>query len=257
VSKYLVDTNIWIDVSRTNGLCARLQRLRLQAVCEFALAPPVVIEIFRGVILGGGNGFQQNKNMFGCSRALGCEILELPLPFITKTLGIAAIRRSGVEPAHYEALIETILTAPDYDSFIRTTNESGGVWRDICRADEIHRGELERELNSLQKLGRYNSTQLLATRLSAMLGPPGCRPKPFLIEKRFSAALEFLQASIAKTRSGANPLKNDPGMYIDFQILFYLGDPNMFFLTKEDFSHEIRRSAQRAKIMHPEKLLVG
>src|SRR2546430_4958876 len=41
---------------------------------------------------------------------------------------------------------------------------------------------------------------------------------------------------------------NDRGLYVDWQLLMYLADPNVSFLTNEDFSGEISTSAQKDRI---------
>ena len=72
--------------------------------------------------------------------------------------------------------------------------------------------------------------------------------------RRFSAALDFLESSCPKVTAGANPRKNDPGLYIDFQLLLYLGDDGLSFLTNENFAHEIRKSPQRQRIIRLDSL---
>ena len=77
----------------------------------------------------------------------------------------------------------------------------------------------------------------------------GVCPDPKLLRQHFSAAIEYQEASIAKIRAGAKPRKNDRGRYGDSQLFFYLADPNITLLTKEDFSGDIKRSPQRTRIV--------
>ena len=70
-----------------------------------------------------------------------------------------------------------------------------------------------------------------------------------MFRERFSAAMEYADTTIARIRAGANPRKNDPGRYGDFQLFFYLADPDIHLLTREDFSSDIKASPQRTRIV--------
>jgi hypothetical protein len=80
-------------------------------------------------------------------------------------------------------------------------------------------------------------------------GAPGCRPHPLIIKRKFSAAIEYLTAVIRLVANGSNPRKNDRGLYVDWQLLMYLADPQINFLTNEDFSGEISYSPQKNRIV--------
>jgi hypothetical protein len=54
--------------------------------------------------------------------------------------------------------------------------------------------------------------------------------------------------SLAKMKGRAKPRKNDPGLFVDFQLLLYLADPELVFLSKEDFSSEVKKSLQKPRI---------
>jgi hypothetical protein len=77
----------------------------------------------------------------------------------------------------------------------------------------------------------------------------GLLPDPELFARTFSAAIEFLKYSVLQVRRGANPKKNNRGLYIDSQLFWYLGDPNAVVVTNEDFSQEIRSSPQKNRII--------
>jgi hypothetical protein len=124
-------------------------------------------------------------------------------------------------------------------------------WRGICDADGIHGVILDREFDWLEKLAGQRVDRELAKRLSRSFGTPGRHPNGLIVERTFSAAFEFLRASLAKVRGGAQPRENDAGLFVDFQLLLYLPDPNLVLLTKEDFSPEIKNSPHRSRIVHP------
>ena len=244
--RYFLDTNVLIDFGREAGKRERLEDA-LQHGAELVIAPPALIELTRGLVRGDRAYFAQNQPAFIWLREHGFEILPLPAPFMAQILKSQLSQRSGVEPAHYGEQICMVAGAVDFDDFLARTK--GTVWRDIDRADAIHNAELDREFTALSALARRGPRQNYAARLSQKFGIPGCRPNPAAVANQFSAALEFLEASVVKIRSGAVPRRNDPGLYTDFQLLVYLGDPTLTFLTQEDFSHEIRASAQRDRIV--------
>src|SRR6185437_3573330 len=103
--------------------------------------------------------------------------------------------------------------------------------------------QLDTEIGALPAVAARGGD--VATAMLQMFGAPACRPSALLLRRRFSAALEFLECSCRKVNAGANPRKNDPGIYFDFQLLFYLGSDGLSFLTDENFGHEIRNSPQR------------
>ena len=248
---YFPDTNVLIDFGRDACVRERLEHARVNDG-RFVIAPPALIELSRGMIKAGRVHFEADKQVFTWLNDHNFEILPLPYPFMAEVLRSSLSRQSGVEPRHYQQLIETVSNAVDYNDFIRLT--IGTAWQGIERADEIHGTELDREIAALGSLARKGLGQDFARRLSQKFGVPGCRPNPLIIANHFSAALEFLESSIVKIKGGSNPRRNDPGLYTDFQLLFYLANPDLIFLTNEDFAHEVRVSPQRFRILSLDSL---
>lgn len=248
---YYPDTNILIAFGKQPDVKEKLERAR-QDGTRFVVAPLALIELVRGMIKGGGVTFEQDRRVFIWLRDSGFEILLLPFPFMAKILGSPASGRSGVVPDHYRQEIEMVAGASDLHDFI--VKAKGTVWRDIAHADPIHTAQLDKEIAALSILAKGGLKQNYAKKLSKQFGAPGYRPNPLIIGRTFSAALEFLERSIVKIRAGAKVRKNDSGLYVDFQLLFYLADPELRFLTNEKFSHEIRVSLQRFQIVNLDSL---
>jgi len=82
----------------------------------------------------------------------------------------------------------------------------------------------------------------------------GQYPDPNVFRTHFSAAMEYGETTITRIRGGANPRKNDPGRYGDFQLFFYLADQPIELLTCEDFSTDIKNSPQKARIVRLDSL---
>ncbi len=108
----------------------------------------------------------------------------------------------------------------------------------------IHEGVLEKELKALEKLGGG----LIHHRMVKMYGLAGLFPDPDWFATKFSAAIEFTESWVRLVRNGAKPRKNNRGMYIDSQLFWYLADPEMIIVTREDFT-EITVSPQRFRII--------
>ena len=253
MSAYLPDTNVLIDFGRDAAVRSKLENAR-QNGSAFHIGPPALTELVRGLIKGGCDAFQDNKEVFIWLQGQGCTVLELPRPFMAKILHTSTQKRSGVEPRHYLELIDMIVRSADFGDFLRRSETVGSVWSGIVRADEIHRAELDKELGALEGIAKRRRAPDLARRLSQTYGAPGCRPNPVILKQKFSAAIEFLESSLSKIRAGAKPWKNDRGLYVDFQLLLYLAAPEIAFLTSEDFSEEIRKSPQRSRIVGPDSL---
>lgn len=251
--EYFPDTNVLIDFGRNLAARAKLENAR-QRGTTFLVAPPALIELVRGMVARGCDTFANDKQVFVWLHMNRFPILPLPRPFMARILNSSIPKPSGVEPRHYAEQMEMIASSASFDEFLQRSNTPGSVWRDISRADEIHNAELNREFLALERMAKQRRGRDLAQRLSQLFGAPGCRPKPFIIERQFSAAIEFLESSFSKVRGGANPRKNDPGLYTDFQLLLYLARRDLNFLTCEDFSNEIIKSPQKARIVHPDSL---
>lgn len=241
---YYPDTNILIDFGKLPAVRTRLEGSVAKGT-QFTIAPPTLTELVRGMIASGEKTFATDKAIFSWLAEHKFPILELPRPFMAKLLGASA-KTTGVIPKHYEDLIGLISGSADFAEFLKRSQD--GVWRDIDRADAIHGSQLDNEHKALIDLAKLGGDRI-AIRLSNQFGAPGIRPKPELVREMFSAAIEFLESSMSKVSAGANTRKNDPGLYVDFQLLFYLGDKNLLFLTKENFENEIRKSPQRARIV--------
>jgi hypothetical protein len=181
----------------------------------------------------------------------GCEILELTKPFMAKILGTTLQQTSGVTPKHYAQLIEMAATSGSFEEFVKRCNASDSVWNRIESLDQIHESQLDYELGWLRKLAGKDLD--IATTYSNLFGAPGSRPSPLIIKEKFSAFIEYLESAFRKVVQGADPERNDRGMYVDFQLLTYLAIPEAKFLTTEKFT-EIAKSPQRDRIVKPDTL---
>jgi hypothetical protein len=243
MATYYPDTNVLIDLKRPE-IRAKIERAIKAGDC-FVIAPPVLIELVSGIIKGGRDCFPSEKEIFVWLHDHKFPILPLPNPFMASILKSTATGKGGVEPSHYQELIELVSTSSDLDDLLRKA--ANGVWRDVSSSHQVHADQLDKELLALGSLARVRLNY--AEKLSGKFGVPGCRPIPLIVAGRFSAALEFLESSITKVKGGAKLRKNDPGVYFDFQLFFYLADPSLSFLTQENFSAEIKKSPQRTRIV--------
>lgn len=246
MASYIPDTNILIGYGRDVSVRQRLE----QAVAKgtaFIIAPAVIIELVRGIIANGGKTFTSDQEVFRWIQANGFPLLELTLPFAARILKSRPTRTSGVLPGHYVRLIAMVSGSANFDEFIAQTEAPNSVWRLLGNLHVIHERQLDKEIGALVPLAAAGQDP--ATSFSKMFGMPGCRPNPLVVRKVFSAAFEFLESWLVKVKSGAKPRKNDPGMYVDFQLFFYLADLEHAFLTQEDFSAEIRKSPQKNRIV--------
>jgi hypothetical protein len=249
MEKYVLDTNIWIEIHRGNIACASLKEVAARTGGIFCWAPPVLIELFNGVIAGGAPNFSRNQTLFARAGQLRSQILDLPAPFIWRILWKMTDGKSRVLPSHYQSLIEMLVRSNEFSDFLKKTRTSGSVWQDIDKQDRVHQIVLDQELGALRQVSFRKIGNRLSEYFSRQYSRSGLRPDPTYFEHRFSAALEFLVTSMVKVRHGAKPEKNDPGQYTDLQLFFYLGDPEIVIVTNEDFSQEIRESPQKSRII--------
>jgi hypothetical protein len=253
MTMYMPDTNVWVGVGKDADITGRFEKA-LANGDQFLIAPPSLIELVRGTVKFGKDKFSGDQKTFDWMQKSNCTILELPRPFMAKALNTGLNSSSGVTPTHYSQLLQMVVQAKDFDEFVKKCNEATSVWKNIEDLDKIHEDEIEKELRSLEDLAKKNKLLGIPQRMSHWFGAPGCQPFPIIIGKRFSAAIEYLETSIRKVAGGAKPRKNDRGLYIDFQLLTYLADANISFLTNEDFSGEISQSPQRTRIVKPNVL---
>jgi hypothetical protein len=244
MARYLPDTNVLIDMGRDPTVQTKLENAE-QGGSKFVIAPSTMTELTVGVVKGGATYFKQNKKIFTWLQTHSDAILDLPGPFIGKTLGFPS-KRSHVETHHHVQRIEMVANSQTFDEFLKRKDDAGNVWSDIDKAPQIHKAQVDKEFTALEERAKLPPGTFDVAALFCKYF--GC-PDPKLFRQHFSAAVEYGEASIAKIRAGATPRKNDRGRYGDFQLFFYLADPNITLLTSEDFSGDIKQSPQRTRIV--------
>jgi hypothetical protein len=253
MTAFLPDTNVWKHIGKDEILTPKFEK-SLTAGDKFLIGPPALIELVRGLVRGGTERFPGDQKMFAWMTNRKCEILDLSRPFMAKVLRTNLPTNSGVSPAHYEKLIEMVVSSNCFDEFVKGCNADGSAWKNIESLDQIHEEQIEKELRALEDLAKQGKYLDIPGRLASTFGAPGCRPIPILLRHRFSAAIEYLETSVRRVAQGANLRKNDRGLYVDWQMLMYLAIPDVRFLTNEDFSGEIRKSPQKDRIVKPDTL---
>jgi hypothetical protein len=252
MTAFLPDTNVWIRAREDAGLTSRFENA-LAAGNKFLIAPPALIELVRGTVRQGNKEFCEDKKTYLWMRDHKCEVLELPKPFMANILNIAYPQIPRVIPKHYEQLIVMLISSADFDEFVKRCNAKDSVWKNIESLDQIHGEQIDKELGWLKKLASQGLE--IAKAYSMLFGVPGCRPNPLIIQREFSASIEYLESSFRKVAvQRADPQKNDRGVYVDFQLLTYLALPDVWFLSDEKFSTEITRSPQKGRIVKPDML---
>lgn len=245
---YLPDTNVLIDLGRDPAVQTKLENAE-QRGSKFMIAPTMMTELTVGVVKGGATYFEQNKKIFTWLQTHSDAILDLPRPFIGKTLGFQS-KRSKVETHHHVQRAEMVANSQTFDEFLKRKDDAGNVWSDVDRAVQIHDAQVDKEFTALEKLAQLPpGTFDVAAEFCKTFAAGGVCPDAKLFRQHFSAAVEYGEASIAKIRAGAKPRKNDRGRYGDFQLFFYLADQNITLLTSEDFSGDIKQSSQRTRIV--------
>ncbi len=247
MSTYLPDTNVLIDFGRSSAVRTKLENAVRRGL-RFVIAPPTMTELTVGVIKGGEIYFDQNREIFAWVQTRLDDILDLPRPFMGKILE-APSKLSQVGPHHHAQRIDLVVNSKSFDDFLKRKGELGSFWKDIDKADSIHRDHLDREFDWLENFAKLLTTPDLAAILSKTFGETGAHPDATRFREHFSAALEYMEASITKIRNGANPRKNDRGRYGDSQLFFYLADPEIRLLTQENFAGDIKLSPQRSRIV--------
>ena len=103
--RYVLDTNIWIDISRGTLSLADTSKMGI----NIALAPPVIIELVRGVVKSGGEKFARSRALFERMAQLKPEIMQLPGVFVSMVLWNVPNGASGVRPEDYNELMNLII----------------------------------------------------------------------------------------------------------------------------------------------------
>jgi hypothetical protein len=241
---YVLDTNIWLDLTRGKVSCSELSS---KAHIQVVVAPFVIMELMKETVKHKGKYFDNDKRVFQCIAKF--RVLELTKVFVHQRLwnsreGVSA----RVGPENYRNLLQMMLDSNSYDEFIAKTKSRGSEWFQAETWDATHEGVLDKELRAVDELAKVDPKSI-ATGLAKLYPFRGSPAKEDSVENEFSAALEYLRSVIVKVRNGANLVKNDRGMYVDFQILFYLADRNATIVSNEDFSSEISKSPQKDRII--------
>jgi hypothetical protein len=245
--RYILDTNIWVELARRRLSC---NALRGKPGVQIALAPLAIIELVTGLIRGGETRFADNKAMIACMAQGQPEILELPRIFVNRLIwNLPPSGSSGVRPEHYMLLMNLVLQSNSLADFLAKAEASESLWKRMTHLHSIHESVLDKELASLRTLSERAHVKSLPVHMTWLYRSGGMLPDPDWFTAKFSAAIEFLISSIVQVRNGANPQKNNRGVYVDSQFFWYLGDPDLTIVSEEDFSPEIKVSPQTARII--------
>ncbi|HEY2363649.1 MAG TPA: hypothetical protein VGK36_21205 [Candidatus Angelobacter sp.] len=248
MNTYLPDTNVIINYGRDPDAKAKIDRAS-DSGAKFVIAPPTMTELTVGVVKGGPARFAGNKAIFEWLKAQSKNILDLPRPFMGKVLGFPS-KKSNLDLIHHVQRIDFVTGASDFADFLKRKDAPDSLWPDIETAARVHEQQLDKEFAALQKLAtRPPSSYDVAEEFAKTFAVNGKYPDPKEFRSRFSAALEYVETTIRRIRAGANPRKNDPGRYGDFQLFFYLADPSIELLSCEDFSTDVVNSSQKARIV--------
>jgi hypothetical protein len=207
---YLPDTNVLIELGRDPAVQTKLENAE-RSGSKFVIATTTMSELTVGVVKGGTTYFEQNKKIFTWLETHLDAILDLPRPFTGKTLGFPS-KRSRVETHHHVQREQMVANSRAFDEFLKRKNDVGNVWSDIDRAVQIHHDQVDKEFNALRRIAKLpQSTFDLAAELCKTFPVRGVCQGPNLFRQKFSAAVEYVEASMAKIRAGAKPWKDDRG----------------------------------------------
>jgi len=244
--KYVFDTNLWVDVSRGVLSCRDLQAPPGSSV---VLSPLVIIELVNGVVQGGEEKFTQNRSMVRCMTCAGPEILELPRVFVETVIWNVPRDNGRVRPEHYRILLDMLAESASHADFLQRTEAVGSVWTRLSSLGSIHHDVLQKELKAMEIMAGSASLSTLHVHMARLYACGGLFPDPDWFQDRFSAAVEYLRTWVRMVRNGANPRKNNRGIYLDSQHFWYLADPKLVLVSNEDFSDELRESPQRVRVI--------
>jgi hypothetical protein len=119
-----------------------------------------------------------------------------------------------------------------FEEFLKSKDDVGNVWSDIDKAAQIHRDQVDKEFEALRRLAMLpQGTLNVAAEFCKTFAAKGVCSNRELFGQKFSAAVEYFEASLATIRAGAKPWKNDHGRYGDFQ----------FFLSRRPEHHPVNR----------------
>jgi hypothetical protein len=242
---YLPDTNVLIDLGRDSSVQMKLENAE-QGGCKFVIGPTTIKELVIGVVGGRAQCWEANQKIFVWLKSHSDAILENPRPFVGNIVGFPS-KRSWVETRHHVQLINMVADSKTFAEFEALSTSS--VWSDIRDASRIHADNVDKEFTCLEQFAEKPDGNDIAVELCKGFTVSGVCPDLNIFRQRFSAAVEYIEASVAKIRAGAKPWKNDRGRYGDFQLFFYLADPNITLLTNDDFSGDIKHSPQRTRIV--------
>jgi hypothetical protein len=218
-----------------------------KAHIQVVVAPFVIMELMKETVKHKDKYFDNDKRVFQCMAQF--DVLPLTKVFIYQRLWNSGEEASArVGPENYKKLLQMMVDSGSYNEFIEKTKSAGSEWFQTEAWSTTHEGVLDKELRAVDQLAKVDP-EFIATGLAKLYVFKGSFPKDDAVEKEFSAALEYLRSVIVKVRNGANLRKNDRGMYVDFQILFYLADPNATIVSNEDFSDEVSKSPQKDRII--------
>lgn len=261
--RFLLDTNVAIAVGTRDSDFEGLRTFLLSTNGRLLLGPPVIAELLVKVLNGQNRYFEKNKRPLTRLIALNPEIFELPESFARILFFGPNTFIVGVRPWHYRELLTVLEASNSKSDFIARAHAPAVQWNRIQNLPTIHNDQVSRELNDLRRLASQQPKRAFAEKVAESVSNGAITGvadglsngvltvDPNKVSQAFSAAFEYLEANILKVKAGAKPEKNDRGVWVDYNILWYLADPEVTMITLEKFHRSITKSPQASRIIEP------
>ena len=261
--KFLPDTNIAIAIGKNDSDFEGLKTFLSSTKGRLLLAPPVIVELLVKVLNGQDRCFNINKRPLTRLFALNPEIPELPESFAQIMFFGSSTFIVGVRPWDYRQLLTALERSNSKTDFIARAHDPSVQWKGIQDFPKTHDIQVSRELNNLRRLALQQPKRSFADKTADSLSNSAFTKvgdgrsngvltvDPNEVSHAFSAAFEYLGANIQNVKAGAKPEKNDRGIWVDYNILWYLADPEVTIITLERFHRSIKQSPQASRIIPP------
>jgi len=112
--------------------------------------------------------------------------------------------------------------------------------------------ENDRRVFIWMRMHRWKVLELPVPFMGTILGSPVRRSR--VVPEHYLQLIEMIARS-ANFDEFVRRKDAPDSVFGDFQLLFYLADPQIYLLTKEEFSNDIKNSPQRTRIVQLDSLI--
>ena len=261
--RLFLDTQICIDIGKRvidRRMWARVWR-HITSNFQYVISPLTLCEVLTGVASGTDRYFNENREALRVLVPPNSQkrFLGLPAAFVLQTVLCHKIEAQGFAPKDFDTWVKVVLRAPNKHALeagdvplgVSSTQTYG--FDSSLHVAQLSQGEHEhvQELHKLRNgILEIPSSLVWAAAILVRQGMKPSHEECQRVARSLDAAFQFDMSLYSHARTSNYNFEKHKSDWIDEQQLYYLSDPQVYFLTRDGRLREwTKASTQASRIL--------